>query len=198
MTKTWTGLEINQMYYWQVRKYPPLLESEKDKPKISTWTSIINIGKIYEDGPLTMSEYLRVEDKYVAAVLAYMNVLQVKDLEVYVINKLREELFLDNINLYPDCYPPSIIEFYYSLNDGDILTGNHIDYIVRLGMREDIVCQLRNNDKFFVNFAYDFYMDIGSAIICEEAINEIKKIGLFIDLWKWPYPDNVWEKSEDL
>lgn len=28
-------------------------------------------------------------------------------------------------------------------------------------------------------------MDIGSAMICEEAIHEIREMGLFIDSWEW-------------
>lgn len=145
-----------------------------------------------------MSEYLSVEDKYVKAVLLFMNYIQVHELEVYLINKLKETLFLDNIRLYPDCYSQDIVEFYYSLNDADILTGKQIEYIVRLGMREDIVCQLRDKEKFFVNFSYDYYIDIGSSKIYKEAINEIRKLGLFIDLWQWTHHDNVWEKSEDI
>ncbi|WP_242066326.1 hypothetical protein [Brevibacillus laterosporus] len=138
---------------------------------------------------------MEIEDKYVKAVLTYMDCLQVQDLEVYLINKLKEALFIDNAQKYPDCYSQDILDFYYSLNDGDILSGKHVECIVRLGMREDIACQLRCKDMFFVNFSYDYYMDIGSTTICEEAINEIRNLGLFIDLWRWPYQDNVWDKS---
>lgn len=38
-------------------------------------------------------------------------------------------------------------------------------------------------------------MDIGSSIVCEAAIYEIKKLGLYIDLWDHPYKDNVWDNS---
>ncbi|MFB0844499.1 hypothetical protein [Paenibacillus oleatilyticus] len=183
------------MYYWQVRKYPPLKEGEENKPKIPTWTSIIDIGRTYNGVSLTMSEYLSVEEKYVKAVEIYMKSIQVHELEIYLMSKLREELFAEHILKYPKCYSQEIVDFYYFLQDGSLLTGKQIEHIVRLGMRENIACQLRNGNKFFLNFSYDYYMDIGSSVIREDAIMEIRNLGLFIDLWEWPYEGNVWENS---
>lgn len=183
------------MDYWQVRKYPPIKKGEEKKSKIPTWTSIIDIGQYYEGKEFTAEDYLFTEDKYVEAVKIYTSSIQVHELEIYLINKLKEELFLRHTLKYPECYSAEIISLYYSLVDGAILSGKQIEHIVRLGMREDITCQLRCGNEFFLNFTYDYYMDIGSSIICEDAINQIKETGLYIDLWEWPYQDNVWDPS---
>lgn len=183
------------MYYWQVRKYPPLQKESQYKSKILTWTSIIDIGNIYNGQPLTAEEYLSVENKYVKAMHIYMNYMKVTDMEVYLIHKLKEELFIEHTLKYPECYSDEIINFYYSLKDKDNLSIREVDLISRLALREDIVCQLRHQDQFFLNHSYDYYMDIGSSIVCEAAIYEIKKLGLYIDLWDHPYKDNVWDNS---
>ncbi|MNJ55425.1 hypothetical protein D3C77_509120 [compost metagenome] len=183
------------MHYWQVRKYPPLEQHQINKPKIPTWTSIVDIGQTFQGILFNEDEYLLTEDRHVEAVKIYMRSVQVQELEIHLFDKLREEIFLEHAKRYPKCYSCELTDFYYLLEHGLTISGKQVEWIIRLGMREAISCQLRNRDLFFLNFSYDYYMDIGSTIICENAVKEIRHLGLYIDPWDGPYEVNVW--SED-
>ncbi|WP_017814601.1 hypothetical protein [Paenibacillus shenyangensis] len=185
------------MYYWQVRKYPPSSNKDKNKPKIPTWSSIIDIGKIYDGKIFTPEDYLLIEDKYIKAAKIYMDYMHIPSVEMCVMHKVREDIFIKQIVEYPDCYPKEIIDLHYRLKENSLISGLEFEYASKLALREDIVCQFRYKDKFFLNHSYDYYMDIGSSAVCEAAINQIRDLGLYIDLWEHPYEGNVWEQISE-
>ncbi|WP_172256325.1 hypothetical protein [Saccharibacillus deserti] len=185
------------MYYWQVRKYPPLVKGEDIKPKSQTWTSIVDIGKVYDGNKFTEEEYLKAENKYVESVKLFMNNLDIKDLEMMLLGKISEPLFLEHTKRYPKCYSDDLIHFFYTIKEDIILSGSDVEHAIRLSLREDISSQLRRENLFFVNCTYDLYMDIGSEKKEENLIKKIEELGLYADLWTYEYQDNLWDQVND-
>ncbi|MDQ1236448.1 hypothetical protein QE450_003946 [Paenibacillus sp. SORGH_AS306] len=42
-------------------------------------------------------------------------------------------------------------------------------------------CKLQCNAKIYVHFGHDFYMFIGSEMMCEDTINNIESSGLYVE-----------------
>lgn len=181
---------IDIKYYWQVSKY-----KEEELPlygqgAIPSWTSVSDIGKVINGKVLTVNEYLTVEDMYIQAIkifMMYSNVsaLIIEQLEkpfnLEVIKEKNTQKGLSGSNSDP------LYNFYQSVAEGMVVGIHEIEYISRLALRENLWAQLQS-ESMFLRFDYDYYMDIGSIGMCEEAITKIRELGLTINQWDEPYP----------
>jgi hypothetical protein len=69
-----------------VTRYDPARRDERGAYRGEKWTSISDVGKVFEGNKLTIDEYERVETSYVDAFIAFaedsdVDRLQVRDLE---------------------------------------------------------------------------------------------------------------------
>jgi hypothetical protein len=57
-------------FWWRVTRYDPARRDERGAYRGETWTSISDVGKVFEGHKLTIDEYERVETAYVDAFVA--------------------------------------------------------------------------------------------------------------------------------
>jgi len=74
-----------------------------------------------------------------------------------------------------------------SLRNGTNVSGEILESICRLILREVIWCRLESELSFYIHFGWDYYMYVGSLISSKEAIEYGKANGLFIEEMISPY-----------
>jgi hypothetical protein len=162
------------MYNWRITKYNPAYRDKSGCYLKDEWTSISDIGNIYDRKVLTYETYRKVEDAYVLSALKFWsesgnNPLIVAYLENsrilnYGANDLRD-IDLD----------PRLVRIGIALDD------KALDNICRLVLREVIWCKLESKNGGYIHFGYDYYMYIGSHLLSEESIDRVSDLGLFVE-----------------
>lgn len=69
------------MKEYRISKYDPQFRVNGAYQK-NEWTSVSDIGKVFDDGVLTLAEYLRVENEYIQFCLNAMKAAGVTGLSV--------------------------------------------------------------------------------------------------------------------
>lgn len=162
---------------FRVTKYDPQQRDASGAFLGDDWISVSDIGKPYGGRTLTRSEYLLVEDKYVTAVVEFMEILSVDELIIADL-ELRE-VGEDNL---PDhgCT--------HALVNGRVVRGAELECVVRMALREQAWFRLNGRAGFYVHFGYDYYMYIGASV----SVLHYPKLppGLFAERMESPYwPD---------
>lgn len=164
------------MIWWRITKYNPVYRNEKGYYLKDEWTDISDVGTVFDGTLFTIEQYFSVEEKYIKAIILFMECTQTYSLEVKKLEKrvpLRKNEFHSN----------ETERLYDSLREGIIIPKVLIPNIVQLLLRSDIWCMLES-EKMIAHFGYDYYMYIGSELLCEDTIIKIQEIGLFPELIK--------------
>ncbi len=168
------------MYNWRVTKFNPAFRSTSGAYLLEDWTSFHDIGKSFQGTRLTLDQYLRVEDAYIAAILSFC-----VDANVGSLTAVDVEIFdTEECDNAPDEWPqngPS------NLRDGMVLYLSDLPTAIRLALREFMWCKLEYDSRFYVHFGYDYYMYVGSDLPCPRAIDETVRHGLFVETYPSPY-----------
>ncbi|MBG9789659.1 MULTISPECIES: hypothetical protein [Brevibacillus] len=181
---------IDIRYYWQVSKYKEQELPLYGEGAIPSWTSVSDIGKVINGKVLTVNEYLTVENLYIQAIKVFMmcsntNALIIEQLEKpFSLEVIKESNKQKGLN---DSDPNELYDFYQLATEGAVVGTHEVEYLSRLALRENLWAQLQC-ESMFLRFDYDYYIDIGSIGICEEAITKIREWGLTINQWDEPYP----------
>ena len=75
------------MFNWRITKYNPLLRDELGNYTKNEWTSFSDIGKSYEDRTFISDDYLRIENKYINAILWFMDCMQISRMKITCLEK---------------------------------------------------------------------------------------------------------------
>lgn len=172
------------MYFWRITKYNPDFRDNTGCFRADDWTSFWDIGKCINGKQLTVNDYLSIESLYINAIFAFMESLQVSELKIDGLEK--DEDNIEPIQ-YQELYPEEMVELFKSVKDGCILSIREVEYMCRLLLREHLWCKLSYKKLFFIHFGYDYYMYFGSILECNDAIEEIKLSGLFVEQIQSPY-----------
>lgn len=168
------------MYRWRITKYSPALRDERGAYQKDEWTSISDIGRVYEGEEFTYETYRKVEDAYVSTALSFVS-----------------EAGLDSLTI-------TYFEAAHSLGErvarlrgiafdakrarkGMAVSGEALDNVCRLVLREILWCKLEADNGFYIHFGYDYYMYIGSPVPPEKSIPYGRRQGLFIEEMESPY-----------
>ncbi|MFJ2047240.1 hypothetical protein ACIOBL_26935 [Paenibacillus taichungensis] len=181
---------IEIKYFWQITKYTDDEHPLHQQGKKPTWTSVSDIGKIYDGNKFTVNDYLRTEEMFIRAIKIFMINLGSSKIFVRQLEKpLDLEVIKDSIikkGFSLEDYT-EMLKFYQLVENGTSIGLNEVEFISRLALREYIWVELESN-SMFVRFDYDYYVDIGSTIDCEKAVKQVREMGLSVNLWKEPYP----------
>lgn len=164
------GVGLMYSYEFRISKYD-ICKRENHAYIGNDWTSISDVGRIYNDEILTMEEYLRVENSYlrfVQEVWMYLKcpVLKIEDLAVY--NEEEYHRTSDNAQ-------------------GDTLSSiDDILQITKHCLRENIWCRL-NGQEMFIHFGYDYYIYIGSKANYTTVRSMATKYDLFVERLSSPH-----------
>jgi hypothetical protein len=129
----------------------------------STWTSISDVGQLFEDGVLTRDEYERVEGLYLQA------------LDKLLVAAGWPELTVLDLHVAPDASVAA-----RRVTEGAQLRGPEILDVVRLQLREELSCRL-DHERFYVHVGFDLYLYVGSLALPDSTIREIEQLGLFVE-----------------
>jgi hypothetical protein len=152
------------VFEYRVTKYNPRFRDERGAYTRDEWTSVGDIGRVFDGVLLTPEAYQRTEDAYVEAALAFAR-------------EARLSLRVTD---------PSIGNGPSLFGEGMVLGPAEFDRALRAALRETFWCRFESAAGF-VHVGYDYYMYIGVQTDCPKAIAFAAANGLFAEPWISPY-----------
>ncbi|MED4280037.1 hypothetical protein [Priestia megaterium] len=123
-----------------------------------------------------MDEYLKVEKKYINAVVTFMNEMNINKLYIKGLEQWSEDIEVQNAT-----------EFISKLWIGQWISIQEVKELVKLTLRNAVWCKLELKNQFFVHFGYDYYMYIGTSHECSNAFKKVVLTGLHVEMVDSPY-----------
>lgn len=151
------------MIEFLITKYNPQNRIE-GKYTAHEWTSISDIGKLFDDGVLTYSRYKQVERRYIACCIELLQKAGISELVVSSPEYYDEGLFL-----------PSVLS-----------TEREIQETIMNCLQEKCWAKLENRN-FFIHFGYDYNMYVGTNLSVTVVQETSKKHSLFCEVKSSPY-----------
>ncbi len=196
------------MYKYRISKYNPKFRSFTGKYINDEWTSISDIGKIYNNKEFTKKEYIITENKYISAIMLIlykMNIVEMQINNLYVWKSVEDILHTIKKFHYGELYTNSIIKFYKNITQNIIidradythLTNKYLKSIkkniitlnidnsikfCRLLLREDIGGDLIVLKRLKIFIGYDYLMCVHTSILLDDIIDKIENLGLFVEV----------------
>lgn len=177
------------MVGFRVTKYDPRYRLPNGAYGRNEWTEAGDAGRVCDGEPVTCTEYMRVETAYVGAVRSFLDAAGVEELKV-------SRLEVGCFNSRPDpcgLWTGDSRARLETIVDGSYVRGDDLDWVVRLALRDELWCQLLGKDGFYVDFAGEYYMFVGSDVL--SAVPPPMPEGIFAEVFDSPCrPDDDDEK----
>lgn len=167
-------------YTWRITKYNPIYRDETGSYAKEDWVFMSEIGDEFDGERLTKHEYLHVEDKYVNAVIYFMNYLKIDSLKVSKLEKRSQDIYIVS---NPELYTTKMHDLYKTIDNNQSISTDEVVDLCKLILRNNIWCILSFEEIINVYFGHDYYMFIGCAIKCDEVLTKIIESGLFVEPW---------------
>ncbi len=170
---------LPSMHSWRITKYNPAFRDERGAYLKDEWTSVSDVGAIYDGDAFTYEAYRKVEDAYVSTALKFVSEACLDSLTITYLEPAHvlKERVKDLRDIAFDAE---------RAKKGMSLSGEALDNVCRLVLREIFWCKLES-ERAYIHFGYDYYMYIGSPVRSEKAIAYGKQEGLFIEEMESPY-----------
>lgn len=167
-------------FCWRITKYDPRYRCSDGAYLNNEWSMYAEIGEMFDNILFHFKEYERIEDLYIKAIDLFMTCHKISALQVSTLEKNRK--------LTKDIHNnANMIRLFHSVKVDDWIQQTDIQDFCKLILRDKLWCKLKYNRKMFVHFGWDFYMYIGSSLLCDKTIAMIGKSGLFVEEFKSPY-----------
>lgn len=172
------------MYQYQITKYNPKYLNRNGMLLMNDWTSMSDIGGIFNGKILDPLEYFITENMYIKAVKLIMGFHGIVRLNITGLELNRNETgFASSMKLYPDYYSDKMLEVFHKVTEGINADSDEIYELCRLNLREKLRCTLVSGDMdFVISFGTDYSMKIFCREIRKEIIDSIRDVGLFIEI----------------
>lgn len=151
------------MIEYNITKYNPRNRIE-GKYTVHEWTSVSDIGKLFDDGVLTYSRYIQVEQRYIDCCIELLQKADVSELLVGAPEYYNEGLRLPGI----------------------LSTESEIRRTIMYCLQEKCWAKLESKD-FFIHFGYDYNMYVGTNLSVTVVQETSKKHCLFCEVKNSPY-----------
>lgn len=149
----------------------PARRDERGAFPVDAWTSIADVGAVFDGVELTLGEYERIEAAYVGAFIAFAQESRVDELQVHS------------------------LDVGDGLQAGATLSLARAAVVVRRMLREEVICKLESpTDWFALHIGFDLYMYVGSMRPCPSAAQSARRLGLVVEP-DWPSP--LWPEDDD-
>ncbi len=159
------------VYEYRVTKYDPGKRGENGVYKGDDWTMFSQVGGIIGGSKLTLEEYLRTEDAYVATAIRFLSEAGVPTVTVRQLEDNGGEAAKLNVR------------------EGSDLDQEQAACLMRLILRDMAWCKLEAGDSF-VHFGWDYYMYIGVPVPCDQSRAFARERGLFVEEFLSPHRDS--------
>ncbi len=166
---------------YRITKYDPANRDSDGRYAVDDWTSVGDIGKVFAGQPLSLKEYLRMEDAYVAAAIQSM---ERTGLQAVRMTELEWNGEYDHL---PTELFESTQQFEKQLQGRSSIDAHGVEAAVRLVLREMMWCKLVGDHGFYIHFGFDYYMYIGSANT--NLADWSVPAGLFVEEVESPYSE---------
>lgn len=137
---------------YRVTKYDPTRRDATGAYQAAEWTSFAEVGELISE-----DAYLRVEDAYVAAAVAFWT------------ETGTPALFARGVENGGD-----------AIAEGGPVSGDLLPELVRRVLREEMWCRVEG-DGYFLHFGHDYYAYVGVSRECPEARALAAASGLFVE-----------------
>ena len=167
---------------YRITKFDPKKRNEEGHfLDNSEWTAISDIGKS-EYRNVSYEEYDKTETAYVESIILILDEknitsLKIDSLELHDTLADFEEYKKDGRLKNIDVDFNSEID---TLENGNILNLTQIQKMTRLVLRETVWMNLLESE-FKITFGYDYYMYVECSELKNSTINQIEKMGLFVE-----------------
>ncbi len=153
-----------RIYEFRVSKY--MKDPKTGMPIVDEWTSISDVGKLYNGKLFTYSEYVQAESRYLQLIELVCSTLNIDHLQISSIE-----------NPFDICpYPNN-----HLLKNLDMIVN-----VAKDCLREKYWCKLQTDGLFF-HFGYDYYLYIGSPLDHIQMNKIVSSVGLFLEEMNSPY-----------
>ena len=151
------------MTEYRITKYNP--SNRVDGVYITEeWTSISDIGKVFDSTKLSRDAYLKTEQTYIDFCLELIEKAQISSLSIE-----QAEYYTENLH--------------FPLN---VSSTQDIHQVITACLREQCWLKLVAKD-FFIHFGFDYYMYVGSMLSREIVAEIATKHDLFCEEYPSPY-----------
>jgi hypothetical protein len=162
------------MKKYEINKYPPSL-FKSGRFLREDWTACTDIGHTTSRGVLSREEYLRVEELYVAAVVALERTIEPASLQAHGVEFWEQESSaLVSLGL-EDVLDGSAVP-----DEGERVTGARLENIVRRCLREVAWLELMAKPRLLIHFGYDLRLVVASPLPLTPTLDRIRASGLFV------------------
>jgi hypothetical protein len=156
-------------YQYRITKFDPANRNAEGHHIADEWYLHSQIGMTFGGVLLTGEEYLRVESAYIATAVDFHREAGLPD------------IFAIGVEDHRLKGAPA---------EGTLISAELLPTLCRAMLRERYWCRIVGED-FFIHFGYDFYMYLGAATPCEQALGYARSRGLFPEPFISPYhPEN--------
>ena len=160
-------LPSEQITCLQISKYNPIYRDEQGRYTRDEWTDFSDVGKEYVDGVLTMPDYEKVEQQYLAT--AYDCFIHFQE----------ENLYLVDIEYHNSPVERDLLGTYEKIKRGESLFAlAELPNLVRLILRGYIWGKIIG-EELECHFGFDFYMYLISARESEAIMDRVRQHNLF-------------------
>lgn len=169
------------MFAIRATKYDPAKRDARGVFHDNEWTSVSDIGKMFDGEVLTADEYLAAEDAYIAAIFQMLEAADLSRLSI----ELLEEKGPTGRRRLQQLDTRQLRERLGAIAIGDELDRERIELISRLSLREALWCKLAGKYDTYVHFGWDYYMYLGSQR--EGAYLGAPPSGMYFEDFASPY-----------
>lgn len=145
---------------YSISKYSPQFYDSQSCYTRNEWTSISDIGKSFDDGVLTINEYLETERHYINTAIELALISGCSYLTVdYLEGKYMEQ----NVKEHP--LNSHLLETAQKMRQGMKIRISDCAEYLQLCLRECGYASFSNHlHNFYIDFGYDFYMHIRTTL----------------------------------
>jgi len=156
----------------RITKYNTLHYNENGVYTKDEWTSIYDVGKIYDGKVFTIQDYLETEKRYIEAVKIIMRLNKCKELNI---RHLEKHDYVKGFTVEED---EKLEEKYIKIENKQKINYKDIEIVIKLILRETIWCDLINLSKrLYIRFGYDYYMYFNTKTKIDLYRDKIEKLG---------------------
>lgn len=143
---------------WRLYALPIL--KEKNYRCSKSWTSIDDIGRLYDGRKFTYNDYLKTEQAYVNLLISLFRYLHAQKIKII------------QLEVYEDLPPNTIYdkdgklnEWYNKVKNNMSLSLDNLQYIVPLILRENMWGTIyHKRTRTYIHFGYDYYVYVNSPM----------------------------------
>ena len=162
------------MYCYRITKYNPEFRDKNGIYLKNEWTSVNDIGKVFDGEELTKEKYLYIENGYISAIKLIM---EENNISTLMINCL-EKYYDVSDETY---FSPDEKELLAEIKDNMNVSKDKLETLIRMALRELLWCKLRS-EKVEIEFGYDYYMYIKCDQIKDSTVGFLLSNGIFVEL----------------